>query len=416
MSYYKITSSQEDSLVLTMISWPHRLIRSILFIASIICLLYYSDPQVQNTYSLALSCFLAGLALYLYTQNHPHRILFSKNKENIYVYAQAYTSIDHAIQLPYTQLHGIGIRHYRSSRNQNARTRWEVALEKRDQSLWVLNSFSSIDKAQYYAQQIAQIGQLPIYTYPLSNDLTASIQEQEQEQEQEGTSVKQNSIDVIETEHSSNDLVSHLTHTPLIETARSSFIHVIATPDQVQVSWIKPTFKSQRIAHLLLCICLCLVSVNLWDETGISLTILSMITGLLSLFFLKIALSKAKVQNITITTEYMEGYVYTGLSRKEVHFKTPLHDIGAISSMMKDTQSSGVFIFSKEQLQKFKRLQSQIDQKQIQELSISVLFDYARMFTTVKKLDVGILNFADILELELILQGYAYQLSGIDIK
>jgi hypothetical protein len=67
-------------------------------------------------------------------------------------------------------------------------------------------------------------------------------------------------------------------------------------------------------------------------------------------------------------------------------------------------------------LQEFKTLQSQINQKQIQELLISVLFDYTRMFSTVKKLDVGVLNFADILELELILQGYAYQLSGMKIK
>jgi hypothetical protein len=123
---------------------------------------------------------------------------------------------------------------------------------------------------------------------------------------------------------------------------------VIATQDQVHVSWIKPTFKSQRIAHLLLCIGLCLVSVNLWNETGILFTVISIITGLLSLFFLKIALDKVKAQSITITADYMEGYAYTGLSRKEVHFKTPLHNIGTISSMMKDTQSSGVFIFSKE--------------------------------------------------------------------
>ena len=67
-------------------------------------------------------------------------------------------------------------------------------------------------------------------------------------------------------------------------------------------------------------------------------------------------------------------------------------------------------------MQEFKTLQSQINQKQIQELLISVLFDYTRMFSTVKKLDVGVLNFADILELELILQGYAYQLSGMKIK
>ena len=281
-------------------------------------------------------------------------------------------------------------------------------MEKRDQSLWVLNSFGSVKRAKQYAQDIAQGSNLPIHIYPLdpSSPTQSSSQTDQVDQADQVATIPASSVDQLSTDFK-------LTYTPIIDQPRSPFIQVVADQEHVIVSWIKPVFLFQRLAHILFCSCFATLSVTLWHEEGMFFTFLAFITALFSLLSLYTLLSKAKANAVIITAEYIEGYAQTGLSQREGRFMNSMHEIGAISSMMSDNQTSGLFVFSKGELKNLIRLQYEIDQAQ--DVSLSVLLDYARLFIGVRKLDVGSLNFADILELELLIQGYACKLSGIEI-